>query len=95
MRIRKLIPVGQIIVDRWPYGLRTLALIKHIEKNGTGELPPIHVQPQVDGRYKILDGRHRVLAFRMLQFPYIEARYGIKEKEGYGTDLEVPQGATA
>lgn len=64
-------------MDRWPFGLRTLDLIRHLESGGS--VPPIHVKPNGSGQYIILDGRHRVLAHKMLERPFIEVRYGVKE----------------
>jgi hypothetical protein len=114
--IHRALPLGCIEMDRWPFGRRTLDLIRHLESGGT--VPPIHVQPiyidmsgyrisgqrllerlndvtktregerfsawglRPSGQYRILDGRHRMLAFRMLERPEIAARYG-QIREGW------------
>ena len=68
--------VGLVDVDRRPpIGLRTLGIVDHLRAGGT--VPPIHVK--VEGpRFKILDGRHRLLAHRMLERREILARYGVQ-----------------
>lgn len=76
MRVIREIPVRHIIMDRWPHGRRTLELMRHLEAGGT--VPPIHVEETGDGRYRILDGRHRVLAYKMLEYQYIVARFWAK-----------------
>lgn len=77
MRIIKDISVALINTDRWPIGLRTLELVKHLEKDGS--IPPIHVKPIKDGRFQILDGRHRLLATKLLGQEKITARWGKRQ----------------
>lgn len=45
---------------------KTLALIDYLRSGYAGPMPPIHVQPDGLGQYRILDGRHRVLAYKMI-----------------------------
>lgn len=66
-------------VDRLPIGLRTLSLVDHLRAGGT--VPPIHVRMAGDGRFAILDGRHRLLAFRLLERRAILARWGTKDPD--------------
>lgn len=73
MRVRKLIPISNIIIDREPIGPQTFELAKFLESGG--EVPPIHVEPTATGQYKIRDGRHRVLAFKLLGREQILAKY--------------------
>lgn len=75
--IIKVVRLSLIDMDRIPINGRTLALIRHIEKGGT--VPPIHVQYEWwNGRYKILDGRHRWTAFKMLERLMIPCRIGVR-----------------
>lgn len=74
MRVLADIPIAQVVVDRSPMA-RTLGLVRHLEAGGT--VPPIHVKLLANGRYRILDGRHRILAFKLLQRTTITARYGV------------------
>lgn len=75
MRITRHLPISQLVIDRYPLGRRTASLMDHLEAGGT--VPPIHVQVLPCGQYKVLDGRHRTLAHRMLERETILARYGV------------------
>lgn len=78
------IPIQQIEMDHHPLNPSTLGLVTHLA--GGGEVPPIHVQSLVNGRYRICDGRHRVTAYKLLGYRHIEARYSIRtEKENART----------
>lgn len=74
MPLIKQIPISQIIVDKLPINLSTLSLIDYIRDNPNIILPPIKVQIVADGKYKLKDGRHRYLAFKMLEIPIINAK---------------------
>lgn len=74
MRVLGPVHVSLIDVDRLPIGLRTLALVEHLRSGGT--VPPIHVMRAEHGRFRILDGRHRILAHRLLERRTIVARWG-------------------
>lgn len=74
MKLIKQIPINQIVVDKLPINLSTLSLIDYIRNNPNIILPPITVQLLTDGKYKLKDGRHRYLAFKMLQIPNIIAK---------------------
>lgn len=68
-----------VVLDRRPTR-RLGGLIMHLLKGGT--VPPIHVQPTVlDGEYRILDGRHRLVAHRMLGKKKILARYSERRSQ--------------
>lgn len=73
-KIRRFIEVSQIQVDKWPLNRDTLNLVMFLMNNG--EVPPIKVQQKPDGNFVIKDGRHRLLAFKLLGRPQIEAKYG-------------------
>lgn len=51
----------------------TLSLIDYLREGG--EVPPIKVAKHPDGGYIIRDGRHRVLAHKMLGRSKIKAKY--------------------
>lgn len=75
---RRYLPLASIIIkDRVPIGPRTLNLVKFLEANPDIKLPPIHVAPSKDGKWLVLDGRHRVIARRLLGYTMILARYGV------------------
>lgn len=75
-RITAFIPIGQIVVDRLPLNPRTLKLISFLS-NG-GEVPAIHVQSRGNGKYLICDGRHRLLAMKLMGHRMIKARFSTK-----------------
>ena len=74
MKLIKQIPISQIVVDKLPINLSTLSLIDYIRDNPNIILPPITVQILTDDKYKLKDGRHRYLAFKMLEIPNIIAK---------------------
>lgn len=80
MRITTPIKVSQLVVDRQAIGPATYALAKHLEAGGT--VPPIHVQYVGNGFYKVLQGRHRTLAFKLLGRDTILANLGIPSPGG-------------
>ncbi len=67
------IDISLIKVDRYPMNLKTLNLIDYM-RNG-GEVPPIKVVKLPKGGYMIKDGRHRILAHRMLGLSKIKAKF--------------------
>jgi hypothetical protein len=80
-RIVKEIPLDQIDIDRIPYGLISLNYANNLNKGS--KFPPIHVARLNNGRYKMLDGRHRYLAHKMCNKKYIKAKFSftiLKEK---------------
>lgn len=60
-------------MDRWPFK-RVLPLVAHLQAGGT--VPPIRIARTTDGRFRIIDGRHRMHAFKLLGREYILARWG-------------------
>jgi len=76
MRITKEIPIGQINVDRFPNHKKTLNYA--IAMMFGAEFPPIRVAKIKNGRYKILDGRHRVLASMLNDKQLIKAKFSTK-----------------
>jgi hypothetical protein len=77
MRVTKELSLGNLVVDRYPLNPTTLRLVDFLRSGG--DVPPIHVQPLPDGRYKVLDGRHRTLAFKLLGRGVITATYGLRK----------------
>ena len=69
------IPLHLIDMDRWPFQ-RVLPLAAHLEAGGT--VPPVHVMAKPDGRFQIIDGRHRMHAHKLLGRTHILARWGIR-----------------
>lgn len=76
MRHQGYIAVSEIEVDRLPVGKRTLSLANHLAAGGL--VPPVHVEPIGNGRFRILDGRHRTLAHRLVERRKILARWGTR-----------------
>jgi hypothetical protein len=76
MRIIKLIKISQIKVDRWPMTRKTYELAKFIDAGGN--VPPIRVQSQ-QSNFLIRDGRHRLLAHKLLGMEYIRATFSPKK----------------
>lgn len=72
MRIIKNISIGQIDIDRFPMCLCTLDLAIKMQN---GLIPPIKVLPLQKGRYRILDGRHRILAHKLNGRNVIKAKF--------------------
>lgn len=73
MRVTKYIPVSQIDMDRYPMNPSTLSLIDYIREGN--EVNAIEVSSLSNGRFRIKDGRHRVLAHKMLGLTKIKANY--------------------
>ena len=73
VRRSDLFDISLIKVDRYPMNIKTLNLIDYI-RNG-GEIPPIKVVKLPKGGYMIKDGRHRLLAYRMLGLSKIKAKF--------------------
>lgn len=74
--MRKIIelPVDCIKFDKLPTNLSTLRLIDHM-RNG-GEVPPIHAY-KTDSGWMLADGRHRLLAHKMLEIKKIKCKVKI------------------
>ena len=72
-------PVASIAVDRWPMDRKTLSYARLIEEGA--EFPPIRVFLR-DGRWWISDGRHRLLAHRMLGIPRIKVKRATRRNRG-------------
>lgn len=93
MRIKTRLQIGNILLDREPIGPATLSLVDFLRGGGT--VPPIHVEkvPWPNGVWKILDGRHRVLAYKLLGRSEIDVRYGITDTDDVVNDLVHSTGA--
>lgn len=76
----KTVKVASLIVDRQAIGPQSYKLAKHLEQGGT--TPPIHVVAAANGRWRVLDGRHRALAHKLLGRIDISATIGIQSPSG-------------
>lgn len=76
MRLIKYIDISQIIIDHYPMNPSTLALIEYLVIGG--KIPPIKVAKLQNGRFLIKDGRHRVLAYKLLGIKKIKAKFSEK-----------------
>ena len=73
MRVTRHINISDIRVDRYPINPSTLQLVDFLRSGGL--VPPIHVAVRSTGGYLIKDGRHRLLANKLLGMKTIEARF--------------------
>lgn len=73
MRVTKYIPISQIDMDSYPMNPSTLSLIDYIREGN--EVNAIEVLSLSNGRFRIKDGCHRVLAHKMLGLNRIKANY--------------------
>jgi hypothetical protein len=77
-RVVGMVPVAHIEIDRLPLrpdGLdTTLALMLGVA------MPPIHLQLKVEGGWLIKDGRHRLLAHKLLGREEILARWSTRRR---------------
>lgn len=64
MKVVKRIPVGGVIMDKWPINESGLATTMAVSAGRP--MPPIKVRSIGNGQYVILDGRHRTLAYKLL-----------------------------
>lgn len=64
--------LGLLDVDRFPTK-RVLSLVAHLARGGS--VPPIKVKKLVGGRFRVLDGRHRIQAAKLLGWTTISARW--------------------
>ena len=72
MREPRPIALVNVELDRFPIK-RVIELVDHMRAGGA--IPPIHVQPNGMGQYKVLDGRHRTLVAKLLGHTHIMARF--------------------
>lgn len=75
------IKVENVVTENHPVGPATYALAKHLETGGS--VPPIHVMPQ-GGTYRLLDGRHRLLAHKLLGITEIKAKVSTSANYPFG-----------
>lgn len=85
----RLIDVKLIRMDRYPMNPSTLSLIDYLRTGG--EVPPIKVATHPDGGYIIRDGRHRVLAYKILGIKKIKAKYSKLPmcKRHFANDIDI------
>jgi len=71
----KMVPLSRLTIDRIPLCPQTLDLaIKYREKRAHG-IPPVHVMLAENGRWQILDGRHRYAARKLAGYTDIFAKW--------------------
>ena len=75
MRVTRYIPIALIDVDRFPLSAAVLPFLDHLRSFPMAKFPPIHVARLRSGRFKICDGRHRLLAHKLFGDHKIQARY--------------------
>ena len=80
-RVVLLIDISLIRVDRYPMNPSTLDIIYHIKAGGS--VAPIKVAKHPCGGYVIRDGRHRLLAHKMLGIKKIKAKFSNKKMNKY------------
>lgn len=68
-----MIPIASIKMDRYPMNPSTLGLVDYLRKGGL--VPPIKVAKSKGGGFVIRDGRHRVLANKLIGNHLIEAKF--------------------
>jgi ParB-like chromosome segregation protein Spo0J len=73
MRVKEYIKVSSIKMDRFPMNPSTLSLIDYLRSGG--DIPPIKVAKLPKGGFIIRDGRHRVLAHKLLGMDKILATF--------------------
>jgi len=83
VRVRKSIPISNIIMDRYPFK-RVLDLVVFLSNGGV--VPPIKLTLREDGTYKIRDGRHRVMAYKLLGRREIDSVFYRKRRERQSHD---------
>ena len=74
-RVERLLPLSVIEIDRMPFG-RVLDFVMAF-KNGV-PCRPVKVQKLSNGRWKLLDGRHRFMAFKLLGHTHIPVRHAAR-----------------
>ena len=82
MRVTRLIPIGSVDVDRWALDLKTFSFAGMMINRQ--RFPPIKVSRRKCGRYRILDGRHRITASKIIGRMGIEARFSTDLEAGGG-----------
>lgn len=70
------VDISLIRMDKYPMNPSTLALVDHLRKGG--KVPAIKIAKHPKGGYVIRDGRHRILAHKLLGRTKIEARFSNK-----------------
>ncbi len=76
MRIEREVNINLIDIDRIPLSNRTLQYANCMERGDM--FPPIHLQSLVNGRFRLLDGRHRFVANKLLDKIKILSRFSTK-----------------
>jgi ParB-like chromosome segregation protein Spo0J len=74
-----LMPIAAIAMDRWPHQPKTLEYAKALEAGAV--FPPIKVHFHA-GRWRIGDGRHRLLAHKLCGRTHILVRRAPRPRSG-------------
>lgn len=72
-RYTELVSIDLIRMDRYPMNPSTLSLIDYLR--GGGEVPAIKIAKHPKGGYIIRDGRHRILAHKLIGLKKIKAKF--------------------
>jgi len=72
-RLVRHVNIAEISVDRYPMNPSTLTLVEYMQKGG--DIPPIKIAKLKKGGFQIRDGRHRLLASKLLGRKTIKAKY--------------------
>lgn len=73
MKIVESVLIESITFDKLPINPSVLSLVDYIK--GGGDVPPIKLQLNGNGGYKLKDGRHRLCAFKLLGYTEIKAKF--------------------
>ena len=76
-----LVNIGLIRMDRYPMNPSTLSLIDYLREGG--KVPAIKIAKHPNGGYIIRDGRHRILAHKLLGRTKIKAKFSDKAMFNY------------
>ena len=75
-RVTQMVNISDIQMDRYPMNPTTLSLIDYMRTDG--EIPPIKLAKKSTGGFLIKDGRHRVLASKLLGLTKINAKFSLQ-----------------
>lgn len=78
-RVTKKFPLGLLDVDRLAVRPKTLVFAQALMEGAT--FPPVRAALQRSGRLRLLDGRHRFAAHKLVGFKKIAVRYSTRTEE--------------
>lgn len=80
MRVKRHIEISLIDVDRYALGPKSFVFARAMMYPDDC-FPPIRVARQSNGRYRILDGRHRLTAAKLIGLKTIWASFSTKPEK--------------